>query len=65
MPDFQALLADHGTLIIALAVLLDQLGIPIPSAPTLLFAGSMVASGERLDVQGRRRRWSDSQRDEE
>ena len=46
MPDFQALLASHGPLIIALAVMLDQLGIPIPSAPTLLFAGSMIASGD-------------------
>lgn len=46
MPDFQALLASHGPAIIALAVLIDQLGIPIPSAPTLLLAGSLIASNE-------------------
>ena len=46
MPDFQALLASHGPLVIALAVMLDQLGIPVPSAPTLLFAGSMIAAGD-------------------
>jgi len=46
MPDFQVLLASHGPLIVALAVALDQLGIPIPSAPTLILAGSMVASGD-------------------
>ncbi len=46
MPDFQLLLASYGPWVIALAVMLDQLGIPIPSAPTLLFAGSMIASGE-------------------
>ncbi|MBY0401544.1 VTT domain-containing protein [Myxococcota bacterium] len=46
MPDFALLLASHGPWIIALAVLLDQLGIPIPSGPTLMLAGSMIASGE-------------------
>jgi membrane protein DedA with SNARE-associated domain len=46
MPDFQALLASHGPAIVALAVLIDQLGIPIPSAPTLLLAGAMIASHE-------------------
>lgn len=46
MPDFPMLLASHGLWIIALAVALDQLGIPIPSAPTLMLAGSMIASGE-------------------
>jgi len=46
MPDFTLLLASHGPWIIAIAVALDQLGIPIPSAPTLMLAGSMIASGE-------------------
>ncbi|MFO0691859.1 MAG: VTT domain-containing protein [Myxococcota bacterium] len=46
MPDFPLLLATYGPWIIALAVALDQLGIPIPSAPTLMLAGSMIASGE-------------------
>ncbi|MEZ4333727.1 MAG: VTT domain-containing protein [Myxococcota bacterium] len=46
MPDFQALLAAHGPAVVALAVLIDQLGLPIPSLPTLLLAGSLIASGE-------------------
>lgn len=46
MPDFQSLLVSHGPWIVALAVAIDQLGIPIPSIPTLLLAGSLVASGE-------------------
>jgi len=46
MPDFHALLVDHGPLIVAIAVALDQLGIPIPSAPTLILAGSMIAAGD-------------------
>ena len=46
MPDFQALLVSHGPWIVAFAVAIDQLGIPIPSVPTLLLAGSLVAGGE-------------------
>ncbi|MBK7951454.1 MAG: VTT domain-containing protein [Deltaproteobacteria bacterium] len=46
MPDLPLLLASYGPWIIAFAVALDQLGIPIPSAPTLMLAGSMIASGE-------------------
>jgi membrane protein DedA with SNARE-associated domain len=46
MPDFQHLLVSHGPWIIALAVAIDQLGIPIPSMPTLLLAGSLIASGD-------------------
>ena len=46
MPDFQALLVSHGPWIVAIAVAIDQLGIPIPSIPTLLPAGSLVARGE-------------------
>jgi membrane protein DedA with SNARE-associated domain len=46
MPDFQILLVSHGPWIIALAVAIDQLGIPIPSIPTLLLAGSLIASGD-------------------
>lgn len=46
MPDFQALVAQHGPAVVAIAVLIDQLGIPIPSAPTLLLAGSLIATGE-------------------
>lgn len=46
MEEIQALLATHGLWIIALAVLIDQLGIPIPAPPTLLLAGSMTATGD-------------------
>lgn len=46
MPDFQALVAAHGPAVVAIAVLIDQLGIPIPSVPTLLLAGSLIAAGE-------------------
>lgn len=46
MPDFAQLVATHGPLVVALAVLIDQLGIPIPSAPTLLLAGSLIAADE-------------------
>jgi membrane protein DedA with SNARE-associated domain len=46
MPDFQLLLVNHGPWIVALAVAIDQLGIPIPSIPTLLLAGSLIAGGD-------------------
>lgn len=46
MPDFQILLVNHGPWIVALAVAIDQLGIPIPSIPTLLLAGSLIAAGD-------------------
>ena len=47
MPDFRNLLVSHAPWIIALAVAIDQLGIPIPSMPTLLLAGSLIG---RIDV---------------
>lgn len=50
MPDFQNLLVSHGPWIVAAAVAIDQLGIPIPSIPTLLLAGSLIAGGELSGV---------------
>jgi membrane protein DedA with SNARE-associated domain len=46
MEEAQALLVSHGLWIVALAVLIDQLGIPIPAPPTLMLAGSLTAAGE-------------------
>ena len=46
MEEIQALLASHGLWIVAFAVLIDQLGIPIPAPPTLMLAGSLIATGE-------------------
>jgi membrane protein DedA with SNARE-associated domain len=46
LDELQALLSTHGLWIIALAVLVDQLGIPIPAPPTLLLGGSLIATGD-------------------
>ena len=46
MDEIQALLATHGLWIVALAVVIDQLGIPIPAPPTLLLAGSLIGTGD-------------------
>jgi membrane protein DedA with SNARE-associated domain len=46
MDEFQTLLANHGLWVVAIAVLIDQLGVPVPAPPTLLLAGSLMASSE-------------------
>ncbi len=46
MEDLQLLLATHGLLIVAIAVLVDQAGIPIPAPPVLVLAGGLVGAGE-------------------
>lgn len=46
MDEVQALLAAHGLWIVFFAVLIDQLGAPIPSPPTLMLAGALVATGD-------------------
>jgi membrane protein DedA with SNARE-associated domain len=46
MDELQTLLATHGVVIVALAVFIDQIGIPIPAPPALILAGSLIASGE-------------------
>lgn len=46
MEELQTLLAHYGLWIVALAVLIDQAGIPIPAPPTLILAGGLIGSGE-------------------
>jgi membrane protein DedA with SNARE-associated domain len=38
-------LERHGTLIVGFNVLLQQLGLPIPSVPTMMVAGALAAAG--------------------
>ena len=38
-------LEQHGTLIVGFNVLLQQLGLPIPSVPTMMVAGALAAAG--------------------
>jgi len=44
-------LAQYGILLVGLNVLLQQLGLPIPSVPTMMVAGALAASG-RLSLVG-------------
>jgi len=46
MEELQTLLATHGLWIVAIAVLLDQAGVPIPAPPVLVLAGGLVGSGD-------------------
>lgn len=46
MEELQALLATHGLWIVAIAVLLDQAGAPIPAPPTLVLAGGLIGAGD-------------------
>ena len=41
-------LSQHGTTIIGINVLLQQLGLPIPAVPTMMVGGALAAVG-RLD----------------
>ena len=43
--EFVALISQYGLLVVALNVLADQIGLPIPAMPTLIAAGAMAASG--------------------
>jgi len=40
-----SLIAQYGLLLVALNVLVDQIGLPVPAMPTLIVAGAMAASG--------------------
>jgi membrane protein DedA with SNARE-associated domain/rhodanese-related sulfurtransferase len=40
-----ALIAHYGLLIVAVNVLLDQAGLPVPAVPTLILAGALAADG--------------------
>jgi membrane protein DedA with SNARE-associated domain/rhodanese-related sulfurtransferase len=39
------LVAEYGVLLVALNVLLDQIGLPVPAMPTLIVAGAVGAGG--------------------
>jgi membrane protein DedA with SNARE-associated domain/rhodanese-related sulfurtransferase len=39
------LVSQYGLLIVALNVLLDQIGLPVPAMPTLIVAGALAAGG--------------------
>ena len=45
------LFAHHGLIAVALAVLLEQLGAPLPSTPVLLLAGVEAAGREGFGVR--------------
>ena len=40
-----SLIAQYGLLVVALNVLVDQIGLPVPAMPTLVVAGAMAAAG--------------------
>ena len=40
-------LSQHGLAIVALNVLLNQIGLPVPAVPTLVLAGAIAASGQQ------------------
>ena len=46
MEEFTSLLATHGLWVVAIAVLVDQFGIPIPAPPVLILAGGLIGTGE-------------------
>lgn len=39
-------LAQHGLMAVALNVLLNQIGLPVPAVPTLIVAGAIAANGQ-------------------
>lgn len=45
------LIAQDGAIIVFLAVLLDQLGLPIPAIPVLMVAGTLAAGGKLFGPQ--------------
>ena len=45
MNDLVALLETHGYLIVAAAVLAEQVGVPLPAFPVLIVAGALIAKG--------------------
>ena len=40
-------LSQYGLAIVALNVLLNQIGLPVPAVPTLVLAGAIAASGQQ------------------
>ncbi len=47
--EFVSLISQYGLLVVALNVLVDQIGLPVPAMPTLIVAGAMAAVG-RLSI---------------
>src|ERR1700730_13408178 len=45
MNEITQFLTSHGGLILFVVVFVEQLGVPLPSAPWLLVAGSLAAGG--------------------
>jgi membrane protein DedA with SNARE-associated domain/rhodanese-related sulfurtransferase len=43
--DLVSLITQYGLLVVALNVLVDQIGLPVPAMPTLMVAGAMVEAG--------------------
>ncbi len=43
--DLVSLITQYGLLAVALNVLVDQIGLPVPAMPTLIVAGAMAAAG--------------------
>ena len=46
MSQFSEVLAAHGVSVLFAATLAERLGVPLPAAPLLLVAGSLVAAGQ-------------------
>lgn len=46
MSSFSQVLAQHGVGLLFLITLVERLGLPVPAAPLLLVAGSLVATGQ-------------------
>jgi membrane protein DedA with SNARE-associated domain/rhodanese-related sulfurtransferase len=46
MPNLMFLLQTHGVLLVFLAVLVEQMGLPVPAYPVLIVAGAMVMQGK-------------------
>jgi membrane protein DedA with SNARE-associated domain/rhodanese-related sulfurtransferase len=46
MPKLILLLQEHGLLLVFLAVLTEQIGLPVPAYPILIVAGALVVSGK-------------------
>lgn len=46
MRDTLHFLEQHGALVVFIAVLLEQIGVPIPSSPVLLAAGALAGAGK-------------------
>jgi membrane protein DedA with SNARE-associated domain/rhodanese-related sulfurtransferase len=44
-PQLLALVHEHAVLIVFVAVLIDQIGVPFPAIPVLIVAGTMAAAG--------------------